>query len=242
MGAYAWVFDVTLLFFVLGVAYAVGSEGLYGAAIMFVNVLFGGLIAFSVYEPLAGAIARGMPFMATMADFVCLLIIFCVAFTLIRLATDMLGTMYVRFNGAVDQIGRYIFGIATAWYLVGMLVCMVQTAGVHKKFLGYQWESHAFWKMGIDRFWLGFVQVSTQKYFEWGRGRSFDSQSDFILRYHEFRPFGDVDQTLPGHRVKGAAPDATGQPGGAQGGQPGADAGGGRPPVDPTGATQQPGF
>ena len=33
--------------------YALTSEGLWGAALMFFNVLFAGLIAFNFYEPLA---------------------------------------------------------------------------------------------------------------------------------------------------------------------------------------------
>jgi hypothetical protein len=235
MGAYAWVFDLTCLLVIAGITYAVGSEGLYGAAIMFVNVMFAGLIAFSLYEPAARVIADTFGFMQTMADFVSLILLFAVFFSLIRLATDYLGPWYVRFHGAVDQVGRYMFGLATGWYIVGMFVCMVQTAPVHKKFLGYQWQSHAFWGSGIDRFWLGYVQATTEKFFEWDPPRPFDARSDFIMRYHRWRPFGEPDPTMPG---VGQAPTTGGQSGGS--GAPGGAIGGGRPPVDPTGATQQP--
>ena len=231
MGQYAWVFDVTLLLMILGITYAVGSEGLYGASIMFINVLFAGLIAFSLFEPCALWVSNNLGFMATMADFVCLILLFGVAFTLLRLATDALGPWYVRFNGAVDQIGRFLFGLATAWYITGMFVCMVETAPVHKKFLGYQWQTHALWQMGIDRFWLGYVQASTEKYFDWGK--PFDPRSDFILRYHNYRSFGEPDFAMPGvpQPEGGAAPEG-GQPGGAQGG--GAQEGG-RPVLNPPG-------
>ena len=239
MGQYAWVFDVSLLLIMLGITYAVGSEGVYGAAIMFINVMFAGLMAFSLFEPCARWVAANLGFMATMADFVCLILLFGVFFTILRLLTDMLGVWYVRFHGAVDQIGRYLFGAATAWYLVGMFVCMVETAPVHKKFLGYQWETHAFWTLGIDRFWLGFMRDTTDRILERQPKRPFDANCDFILRYHNFRPYGEPDQTMPGIAkpaaaapAGGAQPAGGGQPAGAQ---PGGAQGGGRPPVNPPG-------
>jgi uncharacterized membrane protein required for colicin V production len=244
MGDYAWVFDLTCLAIILGITYAVGSEGLYGAAIMFVNVMLAGLIAFSLYEP-AGKMIGSIGFMTTIADFVSLTVIFGLAFSLIRFVTDYLGPWYVRFHGAVDQVGRYLFGLATGWYLVGMLVCMVQTAPVHKQFLGYQWQTHSLWGLGIDRFWLGFMQATTEKFFEWEPARPFDARNNFIVRYHMWRPFGEPDRTMPGFRqapAQGAQPGAagTGSQPAAPTGPPGG--GGGRPPMDPTGATQQPNF
>lgn len=198
MGDYGWVFDVTVLAVIGGITYAVGSEGLFGAAIMFVNVMLAGLVAFEVYEPFARFVANTMTFMDTMADFVCLIVSFCLAFTVLRLATDSLGPWYVRFHGAVDQVGRYLFGLATGWYLAGMFVCMVQTAPVHKQFLWYRWENHAFWNVGIDRFWLGFVHATTEKYFDWDPPRPFDPKCDFIMRYHKWRPYGEPDPSMPG--------------------------------------------
>lgn len=197
MGAYAWVFDVACLVVILGVTYAVSAEGLYGAAITFVNVMLAGIIAFSYYEPVAGMIGS-IGFMETLADFVSIIVLFGVAFSAIRFVTDYLGPWYVRFHGAMDQIGRYVFGLATAWYLTGMLVCAVQTAPVHKMFLGYQWQTHSMWGMGVDRFWLGFVQATTERYFDWDPPRPFDPRSNFIMRYHKWRPYGNPDPTMPG--------------------------------------------
>ena len=47
------VIDLVFGFLILLMTYALSSEGLWGAALMFFNVLFGGLIAFNFYEPLA---------------------------------------------------------------------------------------------------------------------------------------------------------------------------------------------
>ena len=194
----AWIIDIILLGAVLAITWVVSSEGLWGAALMFVNVMFGGLIAFNFYEPLADLVDENLDFMVSFSDFVCLIVLFSVAFTLLRLATDFLGPTMVRFSGWLYQIGRLVFGAATAWYLVGMFLCIIQTAPIHKQFLGYQWQNHAFWSVGIDRFWLGYVQDSTARIFERSEPRIFDEQSDFIKRYHDHRKFGHPDPTFGG--------------------------------------------
>jgi hypothetical protein len=92
--------------------------------------------------------------------------------------------------------------------------------------------------MGIDRYWLGFVHDTTYRIFEWyppspnqPPGRYvFDQYSDFIRRYHDFRPFGEPDESMPGV----AKPAGAAQPGG--GAQPGGAAdSGGRPVTNPAG-------
>jgi hypothetical protein len=215
VGQYAWVLDVWLLVMMGLITWAVSSEGLWGAALMFVNVMFAGLIAFSIFEPAANLLASNIPFMVAFADFVSLVILFTVAFVLLRLATDNLGFYMVRFPGWLYHVGRYLFAAFTAWYLMGMVLCMLQTAPIHKQFLGYQWQRHAFWGMGIDRFWLGYVQSATQTTFDWDPPNPFDHTSSFIIRYHNHRGFGDPDPQMPGARPAAAASPQS-QPAGGQ--------------------------
>ena len=59
--------------------YALMSEGLWGAALMFFNVLFAGLIAFNFYEPLAQLIADNVPLLSGFADTVCMMLLFIVS-------------------------------------------------------------------------------------------------------------------------------------------------------------------
>src|SRR5437867_2156041 len=144
MGDYPWVIDVMLLLLMLGTVWAVSSEGLWGAALIFVNVMFAGLVTFCSYEWCAGHLDRLLPFMKDyrFSDFFCLLVLFSITFTLLRAATDNLGYTMVRFPGWLHQIGRFTFGVATAWYLWAMFLCMLETAPIHKQFLGYQWQQH----------------------------------------------------------------------------------------------------
>ncbi len=47
------IINLIIVGLILGLTYALTSEGLWGAALMFFNVLFGAMIAFNFYEPLA---------------------------------------------------------------------------------------------------------------------------------------------------------------------------------------------
>ena len=60
--------DGIVLLLALGMTYALASEGLWGAALMFFNILFAGLIALNFYEPLAAIIAENVEFLSGFAD------------------------------------------------------------------------------------------------------------------------------------------------------------------------------
>ena len=79
-----------------GCSYALTSEGLWGAALMFFNVLFSGMIAFNFYEPLAKLIdSTGIPW--GFSDTLCLLGLFCVSVGLLRMTTETIAPAMVRF-------------------------------------------------------------------------------------------------------------------------------------------------
>ena len=46
----AAMIDAVIMLLVLGIAYAIFSEGLWGATLIFFNVLFASLLAFNCYE------------------------------------------------------------------------------------------------------------------------------------------------------------------------------------------------
>jgi uncharacterized membrane protein required for colicin V production len=243
MGSYAWVIDIVLCLFLAAIIWAVSSQGLWGAALKFVNVMLAGLVAFNFYEPIASLLDRYVEFMRSFSDFVCLVILFVFAFLALDLLTDRLGPTMVRFPGWLYHAGRFVFAVATAWYTVGMMLAIVETAPIHKQFLGYQWQNHALWGAGIDRYWLGFVQATTRDCLEWDKPpRVFDPYSDYIVRYHEHRGFGDPDPSMPGHGDSAAAAGTTSSGTGGGTTAPPAGAGGpagsapSRTPATPAGA------
>ncbi len=191
-----WIIDAVLFLLLLLIAWCVYGEGMWGAALRYVDFMIGGLIAFNFYEPVAQLIADKLSFMASFADIVSVSVLFCIAFSILRFITDTISPINVRFPAILDQIGRIVFTLLLAWYMTGMSLCMLEMAPLHKQFLGYQWKNHALRSIGIDRYWLGYVHGTTGKVFDWSPPKPFDKRGDFIKRYHDHRPLGDPDPSL----------------------------------------------
>ena len=108
------VINLIVAVVIVGVTYALASEGLWGAALMFFNVLFGALIAFNFYEPLAKLLADNVPLLSGFADTACLYAIFLVTTFLLRLTTETLGPAMVRFPPPLYHLGRWVFASGAA--------------------------------------------------------------------------------------------------------------------------------
>jgi hypothetical protein len=197
------VVSMAILLLVLGVGAALLSEGLWGAALMFFNIVFAGLIAFNFYEPAAAFVAANASMLSGSADVLCLLGLFTVAVLILRLTTDSLGPLMVRFPIPIYQLGRFVFGMAGAAVLAAILILGLEAAPVNKKVLGvidYKFAPPFGW--GFDRQWLGFFQYSTGHIFarrgsdthdpfvEFGDAHVFDPRAEWLIRHQEARPYG----------------------------------------------------
>jgi hypothetical protein len=223
------LFDLLLIAIILGLTYALTSEGLWGAALMFFNVVFAGMIAFNFYEPLAALIDKtgiGWGF----SDTLCLLVLFCVSVVALRLTTETLGPAMVRFPTPIYHAGRLIFGLAGATVTVAILLLAFECAPVHKKlFTAYEYDAHPPFGIGLDHQWLGFFQHETGDVFtqynagspdpfhRYGHGqriRLFDPRGEWLINHQNARPYGD--EVVP--RVEEESTDKAAG-GGQQGGQ-----------------------
>ena len=227
--------DLIISALILVLTYALMSEGLWGAALMFFNTLFAGLIAFNFYEPLAALLASNLSFLSGMADTICLMGIFMVALTLLRLTTETHGPAMVRFPTPLYHLGRLAFGLGGALVTVSILLLGFETAPVHKKVFGV--VDHQYkppFKLGIDREWLGFFQYSTGLIFsnngggkdpfgEYGTAKVFDPKAEWLLNHFEARPYGQ--ETLLAEESSEKSGDGAAGDAGAGGGA--APAGGG---------------
>lgn len=234
---------------ILGMTYALASEGLWGAALMFFNVLFAGLIAFNFYEPLAGLLATNAKFMADYADMVCLLGLFLVALLLLRLTTESLAPTMVRFPTPLFHIGRWAFGLAASTVAMAIFLLAFHCAPVHKKmFYGaYPYDMKPPFGMGIDWQWLGFFQYSTGQIFanysesnppdpskEYGNAKVFDPRGKWLIDHQNARPYGeDFVPSAGGGSGEGEAGGGGGEAGGGEAG--GGGEGGGQGPGIPGG-------
>ena len=155
------VIDLVMAFLILLLTYALSSEGLWGAALMFFNVVFGGLIAFNFYEPLAKLIdSTGIGW--GFSDTLSLLSIFFVSVMLLRMTTETLAPAMVRFPVPIYHAGRVFFALATSLVTMSILVLAFHTAPVHKKIFGaIDYKYKPPFGMGLDHQWLGFFQYTT---------------------------------------------------------------------------------
>jgi hypothetical protein len=238
-----WVIDIIMCFLVLGLTYALMSEGLWGAALMFFNVLFAGVIAFNFYEPLAELLAKNASFLSGFSDTLVLMTLFIVALVLLRLTTESIAPAMVRFPTPVYHLGRVIFGLAGAVLTMAIILVAFHTAPVHKKIFGViDYKYAPPFKLGFDRGWLGFFQWTTgaifpnygtgeDPYREYGKARVFDPRSEWLLDHQDKRPYGN-DTVQEGEKRADEPADA-GAAGGAGGAGGGGGGGGGARPGDP---------
>jgi hypothetical protein len=251
------VVDLVFGFFILLMTYVVSSEGLWGAALMFFNVLFGGLIAFNFYEPLARLIEStgiGWGFSDTLS----LLSIFCLSVLLLRMTTETLAPAMVRFPAPIYHAGRFFFALATTLVTMAIIIVSFHTAPVHKKVFGaIDYKYKPPFGLGLDHQWLGFFQYTTGGIFarygsgtrdpfgEYGRSGNqhvpvnvFDPKARWLLDHQDARPYGEGP--ILGEEADGGGGEAGGgeapapakAPGPGRGGRPGGGRpGGGGPPV-----------
>ncbi|MGA7495623.1 MAG: hypothetical protein WBX00_02755 [Isosphaeraceae bacterium] len=238
------VIDLVMAFLILLLTYALSSEGLWGAALMFFNVVFGGLIAFNFYEPLAKLIdSTGIGW--GFSDTLSLLSIFCVSVMLLRMTTETLAPAMVRFPVPIYHAGRVFFALATSLVTMSILVLAFHTAPVHKKIFGaIDYKYKPPFGMGLDHQWLGFFQYTTgmifarygsgtrDPYGEYGRSgnqrvpvRVFDPRATWLLNHQAARPYGQApiltEESGSADAASSGGSGSSAATAGGQGGRPG---------------------
>jgi hypothetical protein len=254
------VINGIIVFLILGLTYALTSEGLWGSALMFFNVLFAAMIAFNFYEPLA-AMLDGTGIGWGFSDTLCLMLLFSISVLLLRMTTETIAPAQVKFPMPVYHLGRLVFGLGGAAVTMSIIILAFHCAPVYKKIFGVvDYKSKPPFGLGLDHLFLGFFQNETGAVFarygsgqrdpfrEYGNGRGgerytvqfFDPRAQWLLRHQEARPYGD-ESVLGGEEAAapagageagdGGQPAPGSQPGRGPGGRPGRGGpGGGGPP------------
>ena len=153
------MFDLILLAVFAGVTYVVAAEGAVGAVTTFFCVLFAGLLAMNVFEPLAGLLDGAGGFFRERGDIIALLGLFAVFVTLLRLACENIATQLLKLPTLVYELGRWLGGAATGYVTVAILLTAVHVAPLPREFLGFTPErQNLFGADAPDRRWLGFTR------------------------------------------------------------------------------------
>jgi uncharacterized membrane protein required for colicin V production len=234
------VIDLIISGLILLLIYALTSEGLWGSALMFFNVLFSAMVAFNFYEPLATLLDRtGIPW--GFSDTLCLMGLFCVTVVAFRLVTESIAPVMVRFPVPIYHFGRLLFGTAGALVTMAVAILAFHTAPINKKIFGViRYNSKPPFGMGLDHQFLGFFQYETGAVFsrygvgsrdphhQYGHGARlnlFDPRAEWLMQHEDARPYGEGSVLSE----EGGGGDAAGGGEAAAGAAPGGRAAGGRP-------------
>ena len=188
------------------------GDGLWSNLIAFVNVLFAAPLATTLFEPAAAWLDSMAPSFTYLIDILALWGIFAMAMIVLRLATNTVSRVRVRFHYLIDRIGGIVMALWTSWILVGFAMMTLHTAPLARNFMGGVFyaspepvESQMFLGLAApDRQWLAFVHmVSKPKWLGHGGGDpntpTFDPQGEFIIKYAARR---SAFETEPSVRVQ----------------------------------------
>ena len=158
--------DIVLLAIVAIVAWCVSGEGAWGAGLVFLSVLFGGLLAMNYFEPLANLLERNISLSWSHRwDIIALLGLFVLFVTLFRLATEKIMPTYVQVQAHTHQLGSWGFGLLTGYVVMAVLLTALHTAPLPREFIGFKPERRMLFGLAPDRQWLGFTQYVTERPF-----------------------------------------------------------------------------
>jgi hypothetical protein len=177
---------IVILMACIGVLY---PEGLWSNAVRLINVTTAGLVATNFFEP----VARWLDGMAESCtyfwDFIALWGLFCVTMVVMRLATDFISRVKVRFLKIVDRVGSAVFAVAVGWVMVCFVTMSIHTAPVGAKGFwgGFDPSQRMLLGLAPDRQWLAFVQHMSKGAFARSEPNVFDPDSQFPAKYYNRR-------------------------------------------------------
>jgi len=184
------------------------TGGLWSNTITLVNVITSGLLATNYFEPLADFFDKQEPAYTYIWDFLALWVIFIVSMLVLRVATDYVSNVKVKFFLPVEKAGGIIMAIWASWIVLCFATMTLHTAPLSRNFMGFQNEPSSKMLFGLapDRLWLAWVHRESLGALCGLRAIvPFDVNGDFILRYASRREEFDKQMTLAKTGGGGAA-------------------------------------
>jgi hypothetical protein len=180
------------------------NEGLWGAGVMFINVLLSAMIATSFYEPLIRrlyAMSSWFRSSTYLMDFVSIWVIFCVSLVVLRLLTDTLSRYRVRFKKPVDIGGGLFFAAWIGLLMMQFTLFTMHTSPLARNFFGGDFQPDPDSKMFLfelapDRDWMAFMHSMSGENGSLAGSNQFDPNGEFILRYGTRRKTFEMQQNL----------------------------------------------
>ncbi len=158
--------DLLLVAILGGVTWFVSSEGAWSAGVTFLSVLFAGLLAMNFFEPVAILLGSNLPAYDAKMDMIALVGLFAALVLGLRELGERMAPTYVQLPAMIEQIGRWVFGVATGYVTMAFLLTALHTAPLPREFIGFTPErNNLFGMVAPDRQWLGFTQYVSEHAF-----------------------------------------------------------------------------
>lgn len=187
----AFLFPTLLLVIGIAVFGTIMREGLWSNAITLVNVITASLIATNFWEPIASTLDEQVPSATFLWDLVVLWLLFTIVLLILRLCSDSVSKVRVRFKKPVELFGGLFLAGWVAWVSICFTAMTLHTAPLSREFLfgGFRAEERMMFGLAPDRRWLGFVQRMSLGPFsrvapqDDPNAHVFDRHSEFMIKY-----------------------------------------------------------
>ena len=177
------------------------NEGLWSNAITMCNIIFAGVVSWNLFEPAAGWLEGQLKSFTYACDFLAFWLVFALAFNVFRAMTDQISKHRVRFKKPVEQAGRVVFAVLSAWVLVCIMCASFHVAPLSQSPFGGSFakepKAGCFFGLAPDRMWLAFMHSRSKGAMKTlGQPKVFDPNGDFTLKYASRR------KELQAHNLK----------------------------------------
>lgn len=178
------------------------NEGMWSNAITMVNIVFAGILTWNLFEIVAGWLDKQIPSYTYACDFLAFWLLFALMFNVLRASTDQISKIKVRFKKPIEQGGRVVFAVLSAWVLVCIMCASFHVAPLSlspfKGSFAAEPKAKCFFGLAPDRMWLAFMHTRSKKAMKSvvGQPKVFDAGGDFTLKYASRR------KELQAHNLK----------------------------------------
>src|SRR5262249_19942223 len=129
------VLSILLFVIFIGCFASFMKSGLWSNTITLVNVITAAFLATNYFEPLADFFDRQEPSLGYVWDFFAIWLIFVVAVSVLRAATDYVSAVKVRFYLPVERVGGLLMAVWVSWIMLCFTTATLHTAPLARNFL-----------------------------------------------------------------------------------------------------------
>ncbi len=187
-----------------GVAAGLWFHGTWSNALTIPSIILAGIVATNFFEPVASFLVGQYPGATYLYDFIALWAIFVLVFAILRGITESMAEDWIPFQFPVEMTLRTITALVASWIFVCFTAFTLHTAPLNAENPLGAWSQpmeSSFLGMSPDRQWAAFAFSRSRGALSRGAFEAsmlhpedsaantqvFDSQGDFIYKYHQRR-------------------------------------------------------